>query len=535
MDVDGKDFIPAPALQQAVDKVRAAYRKDMAEAKRPPQYAALAKRVLEQAGDTSAEPITRFALFEFARELAIKAEDKDLAFEMIDTMGDVLIASALEVKAQTLIDLGKSSRFAMLHREIVGYALALLGDAIIQDNLSVARRLGTFLTAEVTKVHERELELEIRNRTKELDQVLEAAATVDKAKAVLKKPRMRNDPDANRTVAEYVGLVTGNWERALPLLINYSEEPLKSLAAKDTAGSESAEGMALIGDGWWNYAESLTGGWQKQQVQLRAARWYSKAIDGLDGATKAKVSQHLKFLTPIVNRRLPRRVINPIDGSMLALVVSGTFQAGEAKNTFNVELPAFYIGLTEVTNSQYKKFVDATKHRSPPPWKDPEFLEQKANHPVVEIDWEDAQAYCQWAGLRLPTELEWEKASRGTDGRVYPWGGGWDRSRCRNCFNRGDQETAVVRSHKWDRSPFGAFDMAGNVSEWCVEKFNPDAYKRYQMGTLTLPDKGEEHAVRGGSFASSGVVAYACAYRPSQGAKEPSKEIGFRVARSYLP
>ncbi len=136
-----------------------------------------------------------------------------------------------------------------------------------------------------------------------------------------------------------------------------------------------------------------------------------------------------------------------------------------------VTLPEYRIDKYLVTNAQYARFVTATGHRPPSIWKNGRIPQGELLRPVTLVNWYDAQAYAQWAGKRLPTEAEWEKAARGTDGRRWPWGGTMDPKRLNTYYNVGS--ATDVDTYRNGVSPYGVFDMAGNVSEWIEDDFLP--------------------------------------------------------------
>ncbi len=137
----------------------------------------------------------------------------------------------------------------------------------------------------------------------------------------------------------------------------------------------------------------------------------------------------------------------------------------------------YWIDRYEVTNHQYKKFIDATGHRSPSHFRNRIYPKGKADHPVTFVSWYDARDYCQWAGKRLPTETEWEKAARGGDGRTYPWGNAFSIDRANTPVRwaalKRQGDTTPVGAFPSGASPYGLEDMSGNVWEWTASWYKP--------------------------------------------------------------
>jgi formylglycine-generating enzyme required for sulfatase activity len=193
------------------------------------------------------------------------------------------------------------------------------------------------------------------------------------------------------------------------------------------------------------------------------------------------------------------------DGTSMLLVPGGEFTMGSGSAMRQVQLDAFYMDKYEVTASRYEKFLRAGGRREPDNWHAVN-LPKDGNRPVTGVDWADAVAYCRWAGKRLPTEAEWEKAARGTDGRLYPWGNEPPNPRLANYrkddsySSSSDGGVADVGSYEGGKSPYGLYDMAGNVWEWVADWYDDEYYRHGPTRNPPGPDSGDEKVVRGGSW-----------------------------------
>jgi formylglycine-generating enzyme required for sulfatase activity len=210
-------------------------------------------------------------------------------------------------------------------------------------------------------------------------------------------------------------------------------------------------------------------------------------------------------------------------------VLGGTFEMGSndgddhEQPVHPVTLDSFWIDKTEVTNDQFERFAQATGYRTDAEkegasgvyrdgrwsqlngadWQHPSgpetSISDRMDHPVVQVSWNDATAYCRWAGGRLPTEAEWEYAARGSDGKTYPWGNDPPNDTLLN-YNLNVGDTTEVGSYPDGASWIGAMDMAGNVWEWVNDSYNSDYYVTSPAVNPKGPETGEVKVLRGGSW-----------------------------------
>jgi formylglycine-generating enzyme len=208
------------------------------------------------------------------------------------------------------------------------------------------------------------------------------------------------------------------------------------------------------------------------------------------------------------------------DGAPMVLIPEGPFPMGvphgdrdggrDEYPRHDVFVNNFYIDKFELTNGRYLEFVKATNHRIPQNpknatrnlWQGDTITESLADRPVVNVDWADANAYCQWAGKRLPTEAEWEKAAKGTADRRFPWGNVEPTNKHLN-FNQqwiGEKTLMPVGSYELGKSPFGVYDMAGNVWEWVNDWYDAKYYEKSPAKNPPGPETGTKRVLRGSGW-----------------------------------
>jgi iron(II)-dependent oxidoreductase len=194
-----------------------------------------------------------------------------------------------------------------------------------------------------------------------------------------------------------------------------------------------------------------------------------------------------------------------------------------------VYLDSCWIYRTPVTVGQYRKFCVATGRAMPSA---PEFNVNwhRETHPIVNVTWDEASAYAKWAGGRLPTEAEWEKAARGADGRQYPWGNEWDPLKCANAVGKKPSGTRPVGLYLSGASPYGILDMAGNVWEWCLDWYDETYYKWAPARNPQGPPPRTYRVLRGGSWFNISPYMFRSAARDWVIPETRLISNGFRVA-----
>ena len=278
-----------------------------------------------------------------------------------------------------------------------------------------------------------------------------------------------------------------------------------------------------------------------------------RLIAGLAAALGVRAFASGRKITPATPKKNPDilKITTPLEMELIR-IPAGEFLMGsdpaKDKKTFDDELPQhrlrlleYYIAKYPVTVVQFSAFVEQSGYQ----FKVKDNLKGKPNHPVVRVTWHEAIAFCEWLRQKtphtfsLPSEAEWEKAARGTDGRIYPWGNRFDKNRC-NMEESGIKTTTPAGKYSpWGDSPFGCADMAGNVWEWTRSLWGKDSetpefkYPYDFDGERENLEVGNDVArvLRGGSFFSNTRLVR-CAFRGGYGPLDRNDLMGFRVVAS---
>ena len=245
----------------------------------------------------------------------------------------------------------------------------------------------------------------------------------------------------------------------------------------------------------------------------------AQAEDALDIANKLGLDDEQQALYQQLQEKIqqrhkpshPKAASGKVQEQSMVLVPAGEFTMGSSTGDADerpvrqVYVDAFYMDKHQMSVGKYGTFLEATSHEAPEDW---DIMDKPVHQkrPVINVDWADADAYCKWAGKRLPTEAEWEKSARGTDGRIYPWGNELPtdfRANMKKEIWNNHVVLTPVGMFEAGKSPYGIYDMAGNVWEWVSDWYDQDYYKTGSLRNPTGPPKGDYKVVRGGSWGSS--------------------------------
>lgn len=330
--------------------------------------------------------------------------------------------------------------------------------------------------------------------------------------------------DMSRERDRTICLTLGIREEALPILsvlsINLFGEPQKILWKMD--GSDTVGAVkALMGYLQESAGESIA---EKKPDDASA----EKTIDLKEGPK-------------------PEEMTNPRDGAVMRYIPAGSCVIGSPDGEgdddehprHTVQLGAYYIYTKEVTNGQFSNFIASAGYNAEGEW---EYSAKPGmeSHPVLNVTWDDARAYCTWAGGQLPTEAQWEKAARGGKGFRYPWGDEWKDDLCN--WRQGPLRPLMANivdsrgtlpggSFPEGKSPFGIMDMAGNVAEWCSDYYDEHSYSTSPQTDPRGPDGGEDRVIRGGSWAAADYDMMRCADRVRLSPNMRLNTLGFRVVK----
>ncbi len=355
------------------------------------------------------------------------------------------------------------------------------------------------------------------------------------ATALLQALRERDLFLAAGCLADCKPLATEAFREVAAVIVGDLQQRLQDERQRQAAADALAELTA------WDTTSFLTAAVAAAEAQpavalaalLALARAADKAVLEPLLADMGRILRLLHGQLPQVAPALRPRILTLLEtlGHPLVFVPAGEFSMGSEESAderpvHRVFLTEYWIDQFPVTNAQFAQFVQATGYQAQGEWLSA-FQPGKERHPVVNVTWDDACAYAKWCGKHLPTEAQWEKAARGTDGRRYPWGNTWDGNKC-NVSGRG---TTPVGTYPEGASPYGCQDMASNVLEWVADWYDPNYYGIGPRENPPGPAVGDRRVARGGSWGlSRGCHSARAASRSRVGVSRVRGLIGWRLA-----
>ncbi|MGD0900814.1 MAG: hypothetical protein ABR915_23530 [Thermoguttaceae bacterium] len=296
-DATKKMAVPdSNAQAEAMKVVKEVYGDEWSAANTFAEKQAVAKKLLEKADESKGDPAGRFVLLRVARDIAAQAADWQTALRAIEAMADSYKVDANEMKLAVLTELASAAQRPAKHKIVAEEALKLLGQAVREDEFTVAGKLTKLAVDEAEKADAEELVIQARHQVTEVAQMTMAYEDMRAAKAKLET--VGNEPNANLVVGTYFCFVKRNWEKGLPMLALGNEEVLKALAKQDLECADSSAERAKLGDAWWSFAETQAEA-TKEKARERAGYWYKRALPELSGLTKEKVEKRLGMLNEV--------------------------------------------------------------------------------------------------------------------------------------------------------------------------------------------------------------------------------------------
>jgi len=584
--------VPADAAQQAAVKlIEEVYGKEHARAKTSTAKTALANNLLKEAAE-SEDLTNRYVLLRVARDMATQAGDAETAVRAVEEIGKSFQVDVFQLKGAALSQARKAASLTKQRKALAEQALALIEEAVARDDFVAAKYLGQLALDSARKARERDLTKRIAVRNKMVAEAAEAFSAAKGAFQTLEEKPV--DPEANLTAGSYLCFMKGNWDKGIPMLALGKDGETTKLAIKELEGVTDVAGQVALGDGWWALSETKDGlakerlreraavwyrlaspklaGLAKSKVEKRISEIPKERLERLPApklsptpsspppmavapfdAQQAK--EHQRAWAEYLG--VPVEATNSI-GMKFVLIPPGEFDMGSTREEVDrllsdarqqklhpyyisllpAQAPrhrvritrAFYLGVCEVTQSQYERVVGSNPSK---------FKESGPDAPVEMVSWKDAAEFCRRlsgmveenaAEYRLPTEAEWEYACRGGTTAAWCFGGQQaDASDYAWCVGNARGKTHPVGQKK--PNPFGLHDVYGNAWEWCQDWYAEDYYADSPPSDPSGATEGSYRVCRGGS----GIYAARycrSAYRSRNSPEIRSNYLGFRVARS---